>query len=57
MYGRVLGANGVYSCPFLSNDYRGRVGLDFKNYSKNINAESDFCATCSMNNNFIFTIG
>ena len=57
MYGRVLGANGVYSCPFLSNDYRGRVGLDFKNYSKNIKAESDFCATCSMNNNFIFTIG
>lgn len=57
MCGRVLAANGVYSCPFLSNDYRGRVGIDFKNYSKTVVAETDFCATCSCNNNFIFTIG
>ena len=57
MYGRILTDNGVYSCPFLANDYRGRVGGSFKNYSKNITAETDFCATCSKNNNFIFTIG
>ena len=56
MFGRSLGVNGVYSCPFLSNDYRGRVGSSFKNYSESINAETDFCATCSKNNNFIFTI-
>ena len=57
MYGRTLSVNGIYSCPFLSNDYRGRVGSSFKNYSKNITAETEFCATCSKNNNFIFTIG
>lgn len=57
MYGRTLGANGIFACPFLSNDYRGRVGSNFKNYSKNVIAETDFCATCSKNNDFIFTIG
>ena len=36
MYGRVLGVNGIYACPFLSNDYRGRVGSSFKNYSRNV---------------------
>ena len=57
MYGRCLTSNGIYSCPFLANDYRGRVGFNFKNFSENITAETDFCATCSKNNNFIFTIG
>lgn len=57
MHGRVLSATGVYTCPFLSNDYRGRVGSSFKNYSTSFKAETDFCATCSKNNNFIFTIG
>ena len=57
MYGRVVSENGIYSCPFLSNDYRGRVGSSFKNYSQSVTAETDFCATCSKNNNFIFTIG
>jgi len=57
MHGRTLGVNGVYCCPFLSNDYRGRCGVDFKNYSKTVTAETDFCATCSKNNDFIFTIG
>jgi len=57
MYGRTLGSNGIFACPFLSNDYRGRVGSSFKNFSKNVTAETDFCATCSKNNNFIFTIG
>ena len=56
MVSRTLGANGVYSCPFLANDYRGRVGSDFKNYSKNVTAETDFCATCSKNNDYIFTL-
>ena len=56
MFGRTLGLNGVYACPFLSNDYRGRVGSSFKNYSNIVMAETDFCATCSQNNNFMFTI-
>ena len=47
MNSRTLSANGVYSCPKLAEDYRGRVGSNFKNYSKTMNAETDFCATCS----------
>ncbi len=57
MHGRVLSENGIYSCPFLSNDYRGRVGSSFKDFSKNVTAETDFCGICSKNNNYIFTIG
>ena len=57
MYGRTLSTKGVFACPFLSNDYRGRVGSTLKDFSQNVVAETDFCATCSKNNNFIFTIG
>lgn len=57
MFGRILCQNGVYACPFLANDYRGRAGSSLKDFSKNISAETDFCATCSKNNNYMFTIG
>ena len=57
MYGRVLTKNGIYSCPFLSNDYRGRMGSSFKNFSTSITAETDFCSACSSNNKFMFAIG
>ncbi len=57
MYGRILTSKGVYACPFLSNDYRGRMGSSFKDYSKFVTAETDYCATCSANNNWIFSIG
>ena len=57
MFGRILTKNGVYACPFLSDDYRGRMGASFKNYSKSVTAETDFCTVCSANNNWIFTIG
>jgi organic radical activating enzyme len=56
MSGRILTSRGIYSCPFLAGDYRGRCGSDFKDYSKNIAAESEFCATCSKNNQPIFSI-
>lgn len=56
-YGRILTNNGVYACPFLANDYRGRMGSSFKDYSKNVTAETNFCVTCSANNNFMFAIG
>ena len=56
MNGRILCQTGVYSCPFLANDYRGRLGGSFKNYSKNISAETDFCNVCSKNKYPLFTI-
>ena len=57
MHSRTLCSNGVYACPFLSSDYRGRVGSSFKNYSVSIIAETEFCATCSSNNKCMFLIG
>lgn len=47
MYSRTLANNGVFSCPQLANDYRGRMGSNFLNYSKSVSAESDFCLSCS----------
>lgn len=57
MYGRVVTKNGIYACPFLSNDYRGRTGSSFKNFSKSVTAETDFCTVCSLNNTWLFSIG
>lgn len=57
MHSRTLSENGIYACPFVSNDYRGRVGSSFKDYAKSIAAETDFCATCSKNNNYMSSIG
>ena len=57
MFGRSVTQEGVFACPFLSGDYRGRVGSSFRNFSGEFRAETDFCLTCSRNNNCMFTIG
>ncbi len=57
MRGRSVTQNGIYACPFLANDYRGRVGSSLKNYAVTVSAETDFCATCSANGDSIFAIG
>ena len=57
MHGRILCRNGIYACPFLAGDYRGRLGASFKNFSDTVSAETEFCATCSKNNDYVFTIG
>ena len=53
---RTLTQNGVFSCPFLANDYRGRMGSDFQNYSKNIRLETPYCQTCINNGDKMFTV-
>ena len=55
-YGRILTAKGVYSCPFLANDYRGRCGSNLIDYSKTIPLETNFCGTCAKSNNQLFGI-
>jgi hypothetical protein len=45
-YGRILTTNGVYTCPFLANDYRGRCGSSFLDYNKKSSLETSFCNTC-----------
>lgn len=53
---RILTSKGVYVCPFLANDHRGRSGADFLNYSRKNILETDFCATCIKNKSQTFAI-
>lgn len=55
-YGRILTSNGVYSCPFLANDYRGRCGSNFEDFAKHNPIESEYCNTCIENQNILFGI-
>ncbi len=55
-YGRILTSKGIYTCPFLANDHRGRCGSDFKDYAKHNMLETPFCATCMQNKDKLFGI-
>lgn len=52
--GRILTNSGVYVCPFLANDHRGRMGSDFKDFSKKMYLETAYCMTCAQNKGKIF---
>lgn len=52
--GRILTEKGVYVCPFLANDHRGRMGSDFKSYSKKMYMETNYCQTCAQNDKKVF---
>lgn len=54
--GRVLTENGVYVCPFLANDHRGRMGSDFKDFSRKMFLETSFCLTCAKNKSKMFSL-
>lgn len=54
--GRVLTESGVYVCPFLANDHRGRMGADFSDFSKKMFLETDFCLTCIKNQGKMFSL-
>ena len=55
-YGRVLTSTGVYACPFLANDYRGRCGSSFVDYNKKSSLETSFCGTCISSKKQLFSI-
>lgn len=52
--GRILTNSGVYVCPFLANDHRGRMGSNFKDFSKKMHLETNYCMTCAKNKGQIF---
>ena len=54
--GRILTTKGIYTCPFLANDHRGRCGSNFQDYAKKTALESNFCATCIKNKQQLFGI-
>ena len=39
-YGRILTTKGVYCCPFLANDHRGRCGSEFKDFARHKDRKS-----------------
>ena len=53
---RILTSKGIYSCPFLANDHRGRCGSSFLDYSDKTVLESSCCQTCIKNKNAMFAI-
>ncbi len=55
-YGRILTRKGVYCCPFLANDHRGRCGSDFTDYAKHNTLETQSCAVCINNKEKLFGI-
>lgn len=55
-YGRILTVKGVYTCPFLANDHRGRCGSDFSDFARHNALESQFCAICIKNSESFFGI-
>jgi len=55
-FGRTLTSSGVYSCPFLANDYRGRCGSSFADYNKKCSLETNFCATCMKSQKPMFSL-
>lgn len=54
--GRLLTQNGVFSCPFLTNDYRGRTGSDLKDFSPTVRLETNYCIACLSNKEPMFSI-
>ena len=52
---RTLTLNGIFSCPLLTNDNRGKLGTDFTNYSKINYLETGYCMQCVENNSYLFS--
>lgn len=55
-YGRTLTSKGIYVCPFLANDYRGRCGSSLNDFSDKNTLETIFCANCTKNPEMSFGI-
>lgn len=56
MTSRTLTGNGIFSCPFLANDYRGRMGSDFTDFSKSVRLETPYCSSCMKNKEKMFSV-
>ncbi len=55
-YGRIVSEKGIYTCPSLANDHRGRCGSDFKDYSHKVLLETPYCNTCLKNQKQVFAV-
>lgn len=55
MHSRILAKSGVYNCPHLLNDYRGRSGASLKDYSSKCYLETEKCRICNAFGDCIYT--
>jgi len=55
MTSRILTAKGVYNCPLVSKDDRGRSGGTFKDYSRKSHVETSLCIQCAKSNFKLFS--
>lgn len=55
MNSRLFTKNGVYNCPVLANDYRGRSGANLKDFSRKCYLESYECQQCIMHGKNIYS--
>lgn len=55
MHSRILTKSGVYNCPFLMNDYRGRSGGTLKDFSTKCYLETENCSICQKHGKRIYT--
>jgi len=53
---RTLTINGVFTCPLLSADNRGKCGSDFNDYSRCSYLETAFCSQCVNHNISLFSL-
>ncbi len=53
---RTLTINGIFTCPLLSTDNRGKCGSDFNDFSTKSYLETSFCSQCIKHNNYLFSL-
>ncbi len=53
---RTLTINGIFSCPLLSTDNRGKCGSTLEDYSKKNYLETTYCKQCTEYNNYLFSL-
>lgn len=52
---RTLTVNGIFTCPLLASDNRGKCGNDINDYSKKNYLETAYCSQCIANNEYLFS--
>ena len=52
---RTLTINGVFNCPLLASDNRGKSGVDFNDFSSKSYLETPFCTQCVRYNIKLFS--
>ncbi len=53
---RTITINGIFSCPLLSTDNRGKCGNDLNDYSTKSYMETNYCSQCVKHNNYLFSL-